>query len=329
MYRFRQAAGVVLVAWMLALALAPQAAASSAGVAALQVALKSLGLYPAAVDGVRGPLTAGGVRRFQRGRRLLVDGIAGPQTRRALGPRGRPRLGSRLIQQGNSGWDVAALQFLLIRRGHQPGGVDGAVGAATGSAVMAFQRAAGLGVDGIVGGATIAALRRPTVPRTVPAADVRFYHPVPGAIGDRFGAPRNGGRSHSGIDFPVGAGTMVQAAGVGTTVFAGWNSGGYGNLVVVQHRLGYTTWYAHLSSVTSWVGEQVSGGTRIGYVGSTGHSTGPHLHFEVRLWNNPIDPLPYMLGGPVTAARAPARVRCVDPAAYKRAPIDACRPGGR
>jgi murein DD-endopeptidase MepM/ murein hydrolase activator NlpD len=99
--------------------------------------------------------------------------------------------------------------------------------------------------------------------------------------------------------------------------------------VVIQHRLGYTTWYAHLSSVTSWVGEQVSGGTRIGYVGSTGHSTGPHLHFEVRLWNNPIDPLPYMLGGTVTAARAPARVRCVDPPAYKRAPIDACRPRGR
>jgi murein DD-endopeptidase MepM/ murein hydrolase activator NlpD len=117
---------------------------------------------------------------------------------------------------------------------------------------------------------------------------------------------------------------MVQAAGVGTTVFAGWNSGGYGNLVVVQHRLGYTTWYAHLSSITSWVGEQVSGGTRIGYVGSTGNSTGPHLHFEVRLWNNPIDPFPYMLFG--TAARAPQRVRCVDPAAYKRAPIDACRP---
>jgi murein DD-endopeptidase MepM/ murein hydrolase activator NlpD len=327
MSRVRQAAGAVLVAWMLALVLAQPAAASSASVAALQVALKSLGLYPAAVDGVRGPLTAGGVRRFQRRRNLLVDGVAGPQTRRALGRRGRPRLGSRLIQRGNSGWDVAALQFLLIRRGHQPGGVDGVFGPATSAAVMAFQRSAGLGVDGIVGGATVAALRRPSVPRTTPVSDVRFYRPVPGSVGDRFGAPRRGGRRHSGIDFPVGAGTMVQAAGVGTTVFAGWNSGGYGNLVVVQHRLGYTTWYAHLSSITSWVGEQVSGGTRLGYVGSTGNSTGPHLHFEVRLWNNPIDPLPYMLFG--TAARAPQRVRCVDPAAYKRAPIDACRPPAR
>ena len=78
---------------------------------------------------------------------------------------------------------------------------------------------------------------------------------------------------------------------MGTTVFAGYNSGGYGNLVVVQHRLGYTTWYAHLSRITTWAGEHVEGGTRLGYVGSTGHSTGPHLHFEVRLNNVPIDPV--------------------------------------
>ncbi len=94
---------------------------------------------------------------------------------------------------------------------------------------------------------------------------------------------------------------------MGTTVFAGWNSGGYGNLVVVQHRLGYTSWYAHLSTLTSWVGESVSGGTRIGYVGSTGNSTGPHLHFEVRLRNIPVDPLPYLLSG-TAAGRRDAQV---------------------
>jgi murein DD-endopeptidase MepM/ murein hydrolase activator NlpD len=323
MSRVRQAAGAVLVTLMLSLAPAQPAAASSASVAALQVALKSRGLYPAAVDGVRGPLTATGVRRFQRARRLAVDGVAGPQTRRALGRRGRPRLGTRLVHQGRTGWDVAALQFLLIRRGHPPGGVDGVFGPATHGAVVAFQRAAGLGVDGIVGAATIAALRARSAPATTPVGSVRFYRPVPGPISDRFGAPRRRSRRHSGIDFPVDAGTLVQAAGVGTTVFAGWNSGGYGNLVVVQHRLGYTSWYAHLSSVTSWVGEQVSGGTRIGYVGSSGYSTGPHLHFEVRLWNNPIDPVPYLLSG--TAARLPQRLRCVDPSAYRRARIDDCR----
>jgi murein DD-endopeptidase MepM/ murein hydrolase activator NlpD len=123
---------------------------------------------------------------------------------------------------------------------------------------------------------------------------VRFLRPVPGPIGDAFGAPR-GGRRHEGLDFPVPYGTRVGAAGRGTTIYAGYNYGGYGNLVVIQHRLGFTTWYAHLSSITSWVGEQVGGGTRIGYVGSTGHSTGPHLHFEVRRYDTPIDPGPRLL----------------------------------
>jgi murein DD-endopeptidase MepM/ murein hydrolase activator NlpD len=136
-------------------------------------------------------------------------------------------------------------------------------------------------------------------------------------------APRAGGRTHAGLDFPVSYGTRVGAAAAGTTIFAGWNNGGYGNLVVIQHSTGYTTWYAHLQQITSWVGERVSAGTRIGYVGSTGYSTGPHLHFEIRRWNTPIDPLPYLSSS--TAARAPVRMRCADPDAYKTARIDACR----
>jgi murein DD-endopeptidase MepM/ murein hydrolase activator NlpD len=326
MPRVKGMVGAVILAWVLILVIAQQATASSARVAALQAALKSVGLYPVAVDGVKGPFTARGVRTFQRRHRLLVDGIAGPQTRSALGRRGRPELGSRVMRRGQRGWDVAALQFMLQRRGYPSGGVDGVFGAGTHSALTAFQGAAGLGVDGLAGSATIAALRRRSAPTStgVPQGPVRFYRPVPGPIGDGFGAPRDGGRRrHSGIDFPVGTGTLVQAAGVGTTIYAGWNSGGYGNLVVVQHRLGYTTWYAHLSRVTSWVGERVSGGTRIGYVGSTGHSTGPHLHFEVRLNNFPIDPVPYLLSS--TAARVPARLRCSDPSAYRRARIDDCR----
>jgi peptidoglycan hydrolase-like protein with peptidoglycan-binding domain len=325
MPRARHVAGVALLAWALAVGLAQPAAASRAGVAALQTALKSIGLYPVGVDGVRGPFTARAIRIFQRRHHLLVDGIAGPQTRRALGRRGRPTLGSRVMHRGQRGWDVAALQFLLQRRGYGQGGVDGAFGLGTHSAVLAFQRAAGLGVDGLAGPATVRALRHRAARRSpgIPVGPVRFYRPVPGRIGDGFGAPRARGRRHSGVDFPVGFGTMVQAAGVGTTIFAGWNTGGYGNLVVVQHRLGYTTWYAHLSRITSWVGERVSGGTRIGYVGATGHATGPHLHFEVRLNNVPIDPVPYLLAG--TAARAPERLRCVDPSAYRRARIDDCR----
>jgi murein DD-endopeptidase MepM/ murein hydrolase activator NlpD len=294
--------GAAVMAWMLLFALEQQAAAGSASVAALQAALKTKGLYTAAVDGVRGPATRRAVVRFQRRRGLLVDGIAGPQTRAALGRLGRPYLGARAMQRGQRGWDVAALQYLLARRGHSPGPVDGAFGPGTAAAVRSFQSAAGLAVDGVAGPATIGALRRPRTPGA-PTGPVRFYRPVPGPIGDHFGAPRRGYR-HTGIDFPVGAGTLVQASGVGTVTFAGWNSGGYGNLVVVQHRLGYESWYAHLSVVTSWVGEQVQGGTRVGYVGATGRATGPHLHFEVRLNGRPIDPLPYLLSGTAAAARS-------------------------
>jgi murein DD-endopeptidase MepM/ murein hydrolase activator NlpD len=76
---------------------------------------------------------------------------------------------------------------------------------------------------------------------------------------------------------------------------AGYNAFGYGNLVIVTHRLGFESWYAHLSSISVVRGQSVSGGVVIGRVGSTGHSTGPHLHFEVRRNGTPIDPVPLLL----------------------------------
>jgi murein DD-endopeptidase MepM/ murein hydrolase activator NlpD len=87
----------------------------------------------------------------------------------------------------------------------------------------------------------------------------------------------------------------VGAAGVGVVTFAGWNSGGYGNLVIVRHRLGFETWYAHLSRIAATRGEAVSGGTLIGYVGSTGYATGPHLHFEAHHDGIAFDPVPLLL----------------------------------
>jgi murein DD-endopeptidase MepM/ murein hydrolase activator NlpD len=327
MTRLRVSVGASLAALMLVWATAQPARAATANTAALQAALKSIGLYPVAVDGIRGPFTNRGVRRFQRRRGLIVDGIAGPQTRRALGRLGRPRLGARVIEQGAVGWDVAALQFLLWRRGYSPGGIDLAFGPATQAAVELYQRHAGLVVDGLAGPATIASLRGRSRSRNVaaPTGPVSFYRPVPGPIGDGFGAPREGGRRHAGIDFPVPHGTLVAAAGVGTTIFAGHNRAGYGNLVVIQHRLGYTSWYAHLSRVTSWVGERVSGGTRIGYVGATGYATGPNLHFEVRYRNVPVDPAPLLLATTAAAARVDPPLRCREPAAYRTARIDDCR----
>ena len=153
MPRVRLMAGVVLAAGMLLPAFVqPQpAAAASANVAALQAALRSLGYYGAAVDGVSGPLTRSAVLSFQRRRGLAVDGIAGPATRSALGRRGRPALGSRMMRRGMRGWDVAALQYLLARRGYPPGAIDGAFGPITGTAVRNYQSRAGLSVDELAG----------------------------------------------------------------------------------------------------------------------------------------------------------------------------------
>jgi murein DD-endopeptidase MepM/ murein hydrolase activator NlpD len=240
-------------------------------------------LYAGTVDGVPGPVTTTGVRRFQARRGLAVDGIAGPATRRALGRRGRPRLGARVLAGGARGWDVAGLQFLLGRHGFPSGAVDGGLGPRTDRALRRFQAWAGLAADGLAGTATLSRLRAPP-----PASPLVFAMPVSAPVGDRFG-PRGDG-FHGGVDFPVPAGTRIAAAGRGCVSFAGWSPGGYGNLVVVEHRLGMTSWYAHLSSIRVRRGACVVAGTFIARAGSTGRATGPHLHFETRLRGAAVAP---------------------------------------
>jgi murein DD-endopeptidase MepM/ murein hydrolase activator NlpD len=284
---------------------APAAAsAGSAHIAALQVAMSAFGLYPHPVDGVSGAWTEQAVRTFQSQHGLTVDGVAGPQTRVVLGWRGKPNLGDRPLTSGKKGWDVAALQFLLNSRSFGPGGFDGGFGPNTDAALRRYQQAAGLTVDGVAGPSTIASLRGNQVISAAPPSDpVRFVRPLPGPIGDGFGwIPP--GRWHTGLDFPAAKGTPIGAGGRGTVVFAGFNTGGYGNLVVVRHRLGYESWYAHMSVIAATVGQYVVGGTVLGYVGSTGHSTGPHLHFEVRRFGTPINPVPQLIGYVATHASA-------------------------
>jgi peptidoglycan hydrolase-like protein with peptidoglycan-binding domain len=277
----RIAVSVLLAAALLAPT--PAAARVSAEVAALQVALRAEGLYAGSVDGVAGPLTRTAVRRLQARRGLAVDGIAGPRTRRALGRRGRPRLGARPLVLRARGWDVAALQFLLARHGFPSGSFDGGLGPRTHAALVRFQAWAGLAADGVAGPATLAALRRPP-----PRSPLRFATPVAAAFGDRFG-PRGAG-FHAGIDFPALRGTRVVAAGRGC-VEAVTRDADYGKLVVIRHRLGMTSWYAHLSRIDVVRGTCLVAGDRIGSVGSTGRSTGPHLHFELRVRGAAVDPL--------------------------------------
>ena len=100
-------------------------------------------------------------------------------------------------------------------------------------------------------------------------------------------------RPHQGIDIDGDTGDRVRAARSGEVILAGARTG-YGNTVVVYHGLGYSTLYAHLSSISAAVGDQVSSGDRIGSIGSTGLSTGPHLHFELRIDGEAVDPIPYL-----------------------------------
>jgi murein DD-endopeptidase MepM/ murein hydrolase activator NlpD len=98
---------------------------------------------------------------------------------------------------------------------------------------------------------------------------------------------------HTGVDIGASYGAKILAADDGTVITAGYNSGGYGNYVVISHGNGLTTLYGHMSSYAVSNGQNVSKGDVIGYVGSTGRSTGPHLHFEVRQSGQYIDPMSY------------------------------------
>jgi murein DD-endopeptidase MepM/ murein hydrolase activator NlpD len=123
------------------------------------------------------------------------------------------------------------------------------------------------------------------------ASAAGFVWPVHGILTSGFGW--RWGRMHEGIDIAVSNGTPVVAAAAGTVIVAGW-MGGYGNLVVVDHGGGISTAYGHNTSVTVGVGQQVAQGQLIAYSGSTGHSTGPHVHFEVRINGGAVDPMGYL-----------------------------------
>ena len=143
--------------------------------------------------------------------------------------------------------------------------------------VAAAQRAAGI-----------------VVPQRAPGV---LAWPVTGVITSPFGPRRSpfGGAPefHQGLDIGANMGTTVTAAASGTILSAGWY-GGYGNYILIDHGGGMSTGYGHLSRIFVSTGQQVQRGQAIGAVGSTGASTGPHLHFEVRISGKPVDPMAYL-----------------------------------
>ncbi|MBM2619265.1 M23 family metallopeptidase [Actinoplanes sp. LDG1-06] len=146
------------------------------------------------------------------------------------------------------------------------------------------------------GQATVA--RRKFKPRVVveaaPKATTAWVNPNPsGSVTSCFG-PR-WGRLHAGVDIAGPDGSPILAAGAGVVVRAG-AAQGYGNAVLIDHGNGYLTHYGHMSAIAVHEGQRVEAGEQIGDEGSTGHSTGPHLHFEVHegFYKNPIEPVRWL-----------------------------------
>jgi murein DD-endopeptidase MepM/ murein hydrolase activator NlpD len=154
----------------------------------------------------------------------------------------------------------------------------------------------------LVGGAPERTLQ--PVVHTAAGAPGRLLLPVTGAVLTQpFGCtplllePANpqcpSGHFHSGLDLAAPLGTEVRAAAVGR-VRLRWNPSGYGLYILIDHGSGLQTLYGHLSAASIHDGDNVQGGQQVGRMGSTGLSTGPHLHFEVRRDGRPVDPTPYL-----------------------------------
>jgi peptidoglycan hydrolase-like protein with peptidoglycan-binding domain len=257
------------------------------------------------LDGHFGPDTQVVVRDFQARHGIAADGVIGASTWRAL-------VAGVTVAEGDHGVLVEAVQYLLRYRGHPQLTVDGEYASATVAAMTSFQRQHCVSpADGGVGPATWQALIVGAgcngAPGGTPGKDKDgvsspgddgtpgsngFIWPVRGPLTSGFGM--RWGRLHAGVDIAADTGVVIQAAAGGTVKTAA-ASGGYGNLIELRHASGTHTLYGHCSELLVHVGATVRQGQVIGRVGSTGNSTGPHLHFEVRPGGGePVDPLGYL-----------------------------------
>lgn len=216
-----------------------------------------------------------------------------------------------VLRPGARGAAVKKLQRALRVRGIKVP-VDGAYGARTRAGVRILQRRMKVRATGIADAAVLKRLRitvRTVAAGPALAVGARFdSYPVPepndttpsaagfvwpanGLVSSPFG-PR-WGRMHEGLDIAAPEGRPIRAAKAGVVITAEAQSG-YGNLVVIDHGNGETTRYGHMSAFGVAKGQAVAIGQQIGLVGNTGRSTGPHLHFEIRIAGTAMDPRPYL-----------------------------------
>jgi len=134
--------------------------------------------------------------------------------------------------------------------------------------------------------------KKATPKKNIKAITGFLIWPVKGQLTSRFG--NRSGRHHDGIDIGARKGTPIVAAAGGKVMFSGWGPTGYGLMIIIKHKNNLTTVYAHNAYIHVHKNQMVKQGQRIASVGSTGRSTGPHLHFEVRNDSNPMNPLDYL-----------------------------------
>ena len=127
-----------------------------------------------------------------------------------------------------------------------------------------------------------------------PAVTTPSIWPTNGVVSSPYGLRWGGSDFHPGIDIANDMGTPIVATADGTVVTAGWNAGGYGNMVDIDHGNGILTRYGHAMQVVVVPGQHVRRGQVIAYMGSTGYSTGPHCHYEVRINGSPVNPVGYL-----------------------------------
>ena len=297
---------------------------NKAEVELLQKALVKLGYMTQAQmntgPGTFGPATETALKNFQKANGLTADGLYGPNTRNKMvelgGTTGAGSTGSSgslsgstvpasNLQKGSTNKsEVELLQKALVKLGYmtqaQMNTGPGTFGPATETALKNFQKANGLTADGVYGpntrnkmvsmGATTSTGGSSSTGLTTPLAKGSYR-----VTSEYRSASRP---NHNGIDLGAPQGTRIGAAADGKVVTVVNNQSnsktGYGNYVVIEHANGVRTLYAHCASVSVSVGQTVSQGQQIGTVGSTGNSTGPHLHFEVKVNGSYVNPRNYV-----------------------------------